>query len=29
LADAFAEYLTWINEEEKIRAEIGVNLIDD
>lgn len=29
LADAFAEYLTWINEEEKIRAEIGVDLIDD
>jgi len=29
LADAFAEYLTWIEEEEKIRPELGAWLIDD
>lgn len=29
IADAFAEYLTWINEEETIRAKIWVDLIDD
>lgn len=29
LADAFAEYLTWIEEEEKIRSEVGASLIDD
>jgi translation initiation factor 2B subunit (eIF-2B alpha/beta/delta family) len=29
IADAFAEYLKWINEEEKIRTELGAQLIDD
>jgi len=29
LADAFAEYLIWIEEEEKIRPELGAWLIDD
>lgn len=29
IADAFAEYLTWINEEERIRTEIGAELISN
>jgi ribose 1,5-bisphosphate isomerase len=29
IADAFSEYLKWINEEEKIRTELGAQLIDD
>jgi len=29
IADAFAEYLTWIEEEERIRTELGAELIDD
>lgn len=29
IADAFAEYLTWIDKEEKIRTKIWADLIDD